>query len=87
MKLKYTFETVEIADETVAVPVSANAEELPAVLHLNETASFILDHLREDTTEEALLAAVQKEYEGDPEQIRQAVHDLLTTLQENGIIE
>ena len=87
MKLKYTFETVEIADETVAVPVSANAEELPAVLHLNETASFILDHLREDTTEEALLAAVQKEYEGDPEQIRQAVHDLLTTLRENGIIE
>ena len=86
MKLKYTFETVELDGQIMAVPVGDGSEDLPAMIRLNETAAFCLKQLAEETDEAALLAAVEREYTGDPEEIRAAVLSFVRELKENGIL-
>lgn len=86
MKLKYELENVEMDDQIIAVPVGDNSDELHAVIRLNETASFILDHLKEDTTEEKLIEAVLSEYEGDEKEIRKYVSDFIASLNKDGLL-
>ena len=82
MKLKYEFETVELDGEIMAVPVGDNAEELHAMLRLNDTASAILKLLAEETTEEAVCKAILAEYEGDETEIRGYIHEFIGKLKE-----
>ena len=87
MKLKYEFETVEIDGEIMAVPVGDNADELHAMLRLNETAAAILGLLKEETTEQAVIDGILAEYEGDPAEIAAQVRAYLQTLRDNGVLE
>ena len=87
MKLKYEFETVEIDNEIMAVPVGDNTENLHAMLRLNETAAAILALLKEETTEQKVIDAILSEYEGDPDEIAASVRDYLQTLRDNGVLE
>lgn len=87
MKLKYEFETVELDGEIMAVPVGDSADGLHAILRLNETASFILDCLREDVTEDEIVEKVKSEYEGDDATIREYVHGYLDDLRAQDILE
>ena len=86
MKLKYEFEKIEMDGEIMAVPVGDNADEFHALLRLNETAAFILDTLKEDTTEEKVVETVMKNYEGDAEEIKTYVREYIETLKTNGIV-
>ena len=80
MKLKYTFETVELDGEIMAVPVGDGAEELHAMLRLNDTAAFILEQLKDDTTEEKIVDNILTEYEGDRDEIAGYVHSYIEQL-------
>lgn len=86
MKLKYPFETVQLDDETVAIPVGKGATELEGILRVNETAAFILKQLESDTTPEAITDALAKEYEGDREEIAACVREYLDTLSARGLL-
>ena len=86
MKLKYEFEKVEMDDQIMAVPVGEEGGKLHAMLRLNETASFILDLLREETTEEKVLEAVLKEYEGDENEIKAYISEFIAQLRENEVL-
>lgn len=62
MRLKYSFETMELDNEIIAIPVGEGAKEFHGVIKLNETAAFILDLLKDDISEEDIVLALEKEY-------------------------
>lgn len=87
MKSKYTFEKMELDGEIVAVPVGDNAEELHAVLNVNEEAMRILEFLKEETTEEKIVAQLLKEYEGEKEEISALVSAYIEQLRREGLLD
>lgn len=87
MKLKYTFKTVRMADQVMAVPVNGDGETSGTMLRLNETAAFILEQLKEDTTEDKIYAAVRTEYEGDEAEIRAYIHKYPEELDKSGLLQ
>ena len=87
MKSKYTFEKMELDGEIVAVPVGESAEDLHAVLTVNEEAMRILELLQEETTEEALVTQLMKEYEGEKAEIASLVSVYIEQLRKEGLLE
>lgn len=87
MKSKYMFEKMELDGEIVAVPVGDNAAELHAVLNLNEEAMRILDLLQEETTEQAIVSQLLREYEGTEEEIKPLVSAYIAQLRGEGLLE
>ena len=86
MRLKLTFEKMDLDDQIVAVPVGANVGEFHGVIKLNETASFIFDQLKEDTTEEAIVNSIALEYDAPREAIIADVHRYIQEFQEKGLL-
>lgn len=87
MKLKYTFEKMELDGEMIAVPVGESARELHAVLNVNEEAMRILELLRDETTEEGIVDRLMKEYEGEKEEIASLVHAYIEQLRLEELLE
>lgn len=86
MHLKYNFETIKLDDRVVAVPVGDAADDFHAIMKLNETAAFIFDLLRNDITEEEIVAALLKEYNGTGEQLAIDTHNYLMDFREKGLL-
>ena len=62
MKLKYSFEIMELDGQEVAVPIGDIVHEFRGVIKLNETAAFMLSLLKDDITEEQIVEVLSKEY-------------------------
>lgn len=86
MKLKYTFEMMEIDDQLMAVPVGDGADEFHGILKLNSSAASIFELLKEDTTEEEIVSKLQESYESSDE-LKTYVHDYIAQLKEAGFVE
>ena len=67
MKLKYEFVVRNVADKTVAIVVSENANNFNGMLTLNESGAFIFERLREETSIEEIIAEFLKEYDATRE--------------------
>lgn len=87
MKCKYLFEKMELDGQIVAVPVGEGADELHAVLNVNEEAMRILELLREDTTEQEIVSKLLSEYEGTAESIAPLVKAFIEHIRQEGLIE
>ena len=87
MRSKFSFEVMDLDDGLVAVPVGEGAEIFRGVLKVNETAAAIIKLLENETTEDAIVDALLKEYAGDREQIAGYVHEYIEKLTTEGIIE
>lgn len=87
MKLKCSLESIELDDRMVAIPVGENADKLHAMLNINETASDILNLLKEDTTEETVVREMLKIYDADEATMTKSVHAFIEKLNEAGILE
>ena len=87
MRLKYEFETVDLGDEVVAVPVGDNASEVQGVIKLNSTGADIFNLLKNETTEEAIIQTLTEKYDDGQETIARYVHKVLKSLYKNGIID
>ena len=87
MKLKYTFENVEMDGEIIAVPIEDSAEEMHGVLRLNGGASEILNLLKKDTTEENVVSALAEQYENNRDEITVYVHEFVNKLWEMNLLE
>lgn len=85
-RLKYRFETMELDDRAVAVPVGNSAREFRGVIKLNESAAEIFDLLREETTEEEIVASLVQRY-GEDEEISGFVHQVITYLKNEGALD
>ena len=83
MKLKYEFETTELGDEIIAVPVGDNARDFSGVLNLNASAAAILKLLGEDTTVDKIVASLMEEFEGSKEELTAFVENFVEKLIKN----
>ena len=86
MKLKYEFETTELGDEIVAVPVGDNAMDFRGVLNLNASAAAILKQLKENTTVEQIVSSLMEEYEGSKEELTASVEKYVEKLRSEDLI-
>lgn len=80
MKLNDQFITHTIGDEHVLIPVGGAAESFRGIARSNETAAFIVECLKDETTLDAIVAKMCGEYDAPEERIRADVCAVLDTL-------
>lgn len=78
MKLKEDFITQEIDDTQFLVPIGAEAFQ--GIVRSNKTAAFIVDCLKEETTEKAIVDKMCAKYDAPRETIAADVKEILDTL-------
>ena len=86
MKLKYEFETTELGDEIIAVPVGNNARDFSGVINLNDSAAAILKLLQKETTAEEIVSNLLEEYEGAREEITAFVEKFIDKLRKEDLL-
>lgn len=84
MKLKEDFITQEIHDTQFLVPVGAEAFQ--GIVRSNKTAAFIVDCLKEETTEEKIVDAMCRKYDATRATIAADVKEILDTLRRIGAL-
>ena len=87
MKLKQGFITQEFHGQQLMVAAGPAAKAFHGIVRSNETAAFIVDCLKKDTTEEAIVSAILAEYEADKETVEKDVKKILEQLRGIGAIE
>ena len=85
MKLKSDFITQDIDDMQYMVPVGAEA--FSGVVRSNRTAAFIVNCLKDETTEEAILDEMVQKYDAPRAVMAKDLHEILNTLRSIGAIE
>ena len=85
MKLRENYITQVIEDVQFMVPVGAKAFQ--GIARNNETAAFIVDCLKQETTEEAIVDAMCAEYDAPREVIAADVAEILDTLRSINALE
>ena len=85
MRLKSDFITQEIDDTQFLIPVGG--ESFNGVARGNKTAAFIVNCLKEETTEEAIVDALCAEYDAPREIIASDVAGVLNILREINALE
>lgn len=86
MKLKYTFEMMEIDDEIVAVPVGDNANTLHGIVKLNGTGAEILKMIQEEKTESEIVSALSEKYGSPIDEIWGYVSHFLRQMASAGLV-
>ena len=87
MKIKYGYVLREVAGSYVVIPVGENAADFNGVISLNEVGAFLWDKLKDDTDENALLAAVTAEYDVDEMTARSDIAAFLSKVREQGLLK
>lgn len=87
MKLKYNFVTNEVADKIVAVAVGDDLEKFNGFIKMNDVAADIFALLKEETTEDTVVAEMCKRYPEENEQeVRNTVKEFTAKLIEAGVL-
>lgn len=87
MKLNTMFETMELDDQFIAIPVSEKGQTYSGVIKLNDTGAFILKLLKEEVSEEDIVHAISEEYDAPKEQISADVHQFVDAFRMKGFLE
>lgn len=85
MKLKYSFETMELDDCIVAVPVDVTCS-FQGVIRLNESAAEIFELLKDDTSETDIVNKLASRYSSSTEDLHEYVQDIIQRLSESGFL-
>jgi hypothetical protein len=86
MKLRKGFLTHRMDDEQIMVAAGPAAKNFRGLVRNNETAAFIVDCLKTETTEEAIVEKLLSEYEVSRETAQQDVHAILEKLNSIGAL-
>ena len=86
MKLNYDFAVRTICGESVAVAIGEGSREYHNIISLNETARDIFKLIQEGNDEDAIVAAMLKEYDVTEEKLRPEVQALIAKLKDEGLI-
>ena len=87
MKLKTGFITHNVGKEQMMVAAGPAAKQFHGLVRSNETAAFIVDCLKKETTEQEIVEAMLQEYDAPEELIARDVHSVVEKLQEIGAVE
>ena len=85
MKLKDEFIVHNVGDETLLVPTAEAS--FHGLVQGNKTVDVILNCLLKDTTEEEILAAMKDRFDGDEEDMRADIADVIAQLRAIGAID
>ena len=87
MKLKQGFITHNVGKTQMMVATGPASSVFHGLVRSNETAAFIVDCLKKETTEEEIVKAMLQEYDAPAEVIARDVHSVVEKLQEIGALE
>ena len=87
MKLKTGFCTQEVGDGQVMVPIDEAKTSFKGIVRSNETAAFVVECLKEETSKEEILAKLKAEYDGDENLMVRDLNLVLEKLTGIGAIE
>ena len=87
MKLKYTFDLIEVDDHMVAVPVGGGAQAYHGVVKLNESAASIFRKLQDETREDAVVESLLNEYDAPKDSLVCAVHKFIAELRNKDLLD
>ena len=88
MKLKEEYVLYEARDdEMIAVATGKEAKNFKGLLRANEAATFIMNCLKEETTEEEILDKMTEEYDADREVLSKDLKNILEVLRTIGALE
>ena len=85
MKIKDGFILRQVASQNVVLPASKELN-LNMMITLNDTGAFLWEHLQMETNEDALVAALLKEYDVDEDTARACVRQFVKKLDDNGFL-
>ena len=85
MRLKEDFITQDIDDTQFLVPIGA--ESFQGIVRSNKTAAFIVECLKEKTTEKKIVDAMCKKYDAPREIIAADVKEILDNLRKINALE
>ena len=86
MKLKEGFITHQIDDTQVMIAAGEAAKHFHGFIRSNETAAFIVDRLKNETTEEEIVNKLLNEYEVPRERAAEDVHEIIEKLRRIGAL-
>ncbi len=87
MKLKCVFDTVNMGEEIIAVPVGDSANQIHGVVKLNEAGKEIMELLKEDISEENIVAILASKYDNGLDYLKERVHQVIKVFRDAGILE
>lgn len=87
MRLKQTFEVMELDDQIIAVPVGDGASQVHGLFKMNETAAFVFKLLQKGMTEQEIVDVMKKEYNAPEEKLSEDVHKCIETFIKMDLIE
>ena len=87
MKLNPEFITHEMAGSHITVPVGSAAEKFRGIIKSNETAAFIIECLKSDTTADAIVDKMLEVYEVERDVAAAGVEKGLAKLRELDALE
>lgn len=87
MKLKYTFDAVDMGDEIVAVPVGDGADQIHGVVKLNKSGQEIMELLKNDITMEGIIDILAEKYDNSREDLIIHVSRVIDVLYNAGVID
>jgi hypothetical protein len=85
MKLKPDFITQTIEDTQFLVPIGA--QSFQGIVRSNKTAAYIVDCLKEETSEKAIVDAMCRKYDAPREEIAADVAEIISTLRRINALE
>ena len=86
MKLNPEFILQPMGEESVLVPVGKAGEKFRGMIRLNETAAYIVEQLKTETTEPRIVDALLIEYEVERETAEKNVAAVLEKLRSVGAL-
>ena len=88
MKLKDDYILYNASEEElIAVATGDEAENFNGLLRANKTAGAIMEYLKEELTEDELVARMLERFDATEEEMREGVKEVLETLRSVGAIE
>ena len=87
MKLKEGFITHTLQGQHMMVAAGPAAKTFRGIVRSNETAAFLIECLKQETTEQALVDKLCEEYDVSAERAAAGVRKILQQLREIGAIE
>ena len=87
MKLKKGYITHTVMGTQMMVAAGAAASNFHGLVRSNETAAFIVDCLKQETTEAEIVDAILARYEVERERAEEDVHMIIEKLESIGAIE
>ncbi|MCM1333864.1 MAG: PqqD family protein [Bacteroides sp.] len=87
MKIKKGFLLRSVGEQNIVFAAGKAAKEFNGIIRLNETGRFLWEKLKTDTTKEALVEALTREYEVGDEDAARDVNAFVAELSGAGLLD